>query len=361
MSEVPSSEQSLSELTRDPIDEGRLHRNWHAVQGRRASRSRRGVTLAVGAALAVAAAGTLFLAVRTDLGPLHRADGGALEFAAGVTELSDGSRVSLDEGGSLEVLESSSHRLVLRLATGRARFEVTPGGPRRWIVEAGARVEVVGTIFTLAREGEAVEVAVERGAVLVFHPEFVDGVRRLGADQRVRIGSSSPLAAAPAEEPAALETATPTAPPPSAPALGEPSSPAVRSTPRRRSVTPSLTAEQLMERADLARAHGEPAVAVRWLERLVEDHPEDARASVAAMTLGRLELRRLARPSRAVAAFDRAISLGLPASIAEDTRAMRVEALMRAGRAEDARGAAAEYHRRYPSGRWTEEVERWAP
>ena len=81
---------------------------------------------------------------------------------------------------------------------------------------------------------------------------------------------------------------------------------------------------------------------------------------MAAVTLGRLELQ-LQRPGRAVGAFDRALARGLPPSLAEGVRARRVEALARAGRAQEAREAAREYQRRYPGGRWTDEVERWSP
>lgn len=116
-----------------------------------------------------------------------------------------------------------------------------------------------------------------------------------------------------------------------------------------------------MERADIARAQGEHRVAAEWLERILQAHPESAEAAMAAVTLGRLELRRLARPSRAARAFDRALSRGLPPTLAENVRALRVEALMRAGRPDEAARAAADYHRRYPSGRWTVEVERWTP
>jgi hypothetical protein len=115
-----------------------------------------------------------------------------------------------------------------------------------------------------------------------------------------------------------------------------------------------------MERADEARERADSVAAARALERLLRLHPEDERAPLAAVTLGRLRLRQLGQPGEAARAFDRALGFGVADPVREDVYALRVEALSRAGRGEDADRAARDYRERYPHGRWSSEVRRWA-
>jgi hypothetical protein len=75
---------------------------------------------------------------------------------------------------TVELLARDEVGATLRLHTGQAVFEVDPQGfARRIVVEAGAyTVTVTGTRFLVARQGERVEVAVERGSVRVDGPEL---------------------------------------------------------------------------------------------------------------------------------------------------------------------------------------------
>lgn len=368
------SGRPLSELTEDPVTEEKLQKNWRAIQRRRAPEARPDGArrwAMVGGAVAMAAAVALFLTFSGDPapGPLALADGGAFDHVGeGVTRLADGSRITLFDDARMEVLESSGQRVLLRLAEGRARFEVTPGGPRRWIIEAGARVEVVGTVFSVDRADGRVEVAVERGVVLVRAEELPDGVRRLTAGQQVRVRDARAertIAQAEVDPTPAPEAELVPAEPEAAseePAADEAAEPATVVEAEGPAHTPRAPSPaRLMARADAARADGDHDLAARWLRQLLERHPRDGRAPMAAVTLGRLELRQLSRPGRAADTFERALRMRLPASLEEDVRALRVEALTRAGRGAAAREAASEYHRRYPNGRWTSEVQRWAP
>ncbi|MEC7520893.1 MAG: FecR family protein [Myxococcota bacterium] len=398
---------TLRALTEDAVDEARLNDNWRAIAARRRTSPPRRAGWKVAGALAAAAAVALFVLGREDAPEaLTLVDGGAFDRVEGpVVDLSDGSRLQLGADADLEVLESSGQRVALRLAHGVARFEVTPGGPRRWVIEAGARVEVVGTVFTVRRDGDRVDVEVERGVVLVRHEDLDDGVTRLTAGESVRVGDTEPLALAgeaadapregtmvdepaadeaaadeaaadeaaadeaaaneaaadeaAADEAAADEAAADEATPVHAEQALVEAEPAPPRPSTRRPRGPS--ADALWERADAARAGGDPSDAAAALRRLLAEHPRDARSAMAAVTLGRLALRRLDQPAEAAEALARALALGLPGALAEDARAMRVEALTRAGRATEARAAAAEYHDRHPDGRWAEQVTHWAP
>jgi transmembrane sensor len=111
----------------------------------------------------------------------------------------------------------------------------------------------------------------------------------------------------------------------------------------------------------VARRSGHPDVAVGPLQEIVTRHARDPRASVASFTLGRVWLDALGNPGQAVLAFQRALALKLPMTLAEDAEARLVEALARSGRAEEARAAADRYRSHHPSGARRADVDRWSP
>lgn len=113
----------------------------------------------------------------------------------------------------------------------------------------------------------------------------------------------------------------------------------------------SLSVHDLFLLADVARFSGRPALAVAPLERLLSrfgDHPD---ASLAAFTLGKLQLDVLGEPAKAALAFERAISLEARGTLREEAYARLVEARSRAGDASGAEAAATEYRRLFPNGR----------
>jgi transmembrane sensor len=120
----------------------------------------------------------------------------------------------------------------------------------------------------------------------------------------------------------------------------------------------AASADDLLAVADVARLSGHPAEAVDPLERLVAVYPSSSRASLAAVTLGRIELG-LGRAARAGTAFERALALGVPAGLEEDVRARLVEAYVKIGNREAAQGAARDYERRFPGGRRTADIAHW--
>ncbi|WOI45126.1 FecR domain-containing protein [Acidovorax sp. BLS4] len=85
-----------------------------------------------------------------------------------------GSRLDLSPRSAIDVALYRQHRSV-RMAQGEIRFEVARDVDRPFVVLArGARIEVVGTVFTVRDRGGPVTVGVERGHVrvqpLTAHP-----------------------------------------------------------------------------------------------------------------------------------------------------------------------------------------------
>ena len=81
--------------------------------------------------------------------------------------LSDGSQVTLNTDTDIRVAITSKERLI-ELQQGEALFEVARDPSRPFVVRAGdRRVVVVGTIFSVLREGESFRVVVREGEVRV--------------------------------------------------------------------------------------------------------------------------------------------------------------------------------------------------
>lgn len=113
-----------------------------------------------------------------------------------------------------------------------------------------------------------------------------------------------------------------------------------------------------MARADAARREGRPREAASILSAMVEAH--DARASLAAFTLGKLHAEDLGDARNAAAWFERAFALGLPAGLDEQALARAVESHARAGSKSQAARVATQYEARFPRGRHLENVRGWA-
>lgn len=424
MSRVPVP---VSKQLRSGVDDAALDRVWRGVQRRRAALSRRRPVQWLTAVGAVAAAVALVVLAWRGWGDRARLEGaGPLRFAdqrevATMTsgaapatyEFSDGSRVDLGPGARLDLLDDGATSFSTLLASGKATFDVHPGGPRRWSVECGVlSVEVVGTRFTVERVGGGARVVVEHGVVLVRGERVRDRVQRLTAGESVEIlapeselspttppietapvppvnvaTASAPPAAAPpgvappgAARPGASGSSVASTSASAAPAPAASASAPIGETPEWRklaerqdnsgayavlgpagiaSSAQNASVDDLLALADVARLSGHPADAVAPLTRVMNEHAGDPRAPLAAFTLGRLSLDALGRPAQAAAAFQRAIQLGLPGSLREDAYARLVEARSRAGDEPGARAAALEYEQHFPDGKRLREVRRW--
>jgi hypothetical protein len=181
---------------------------------------RRALVLAVAG---VAAAGALFAGrvvernLGRDAGREVRRGEGLLAHAAQISTTTSGSRIAIT-GATLEVAPQSAvsfgggpgGAVVVVLDRGTVTCEVAPRSNRApFIVEAGAtRVTVIGTRFSVHREGEHATVSVEHGLVEVADTSFTELVH---AGERYRPGEPITREPLPSE---ASTNATASAPPP---------------------------------------------------------------------------------------------------------------------------------------------------
>lgn len=345
-----------------PFDEGQIQRIWAGVRRRRGGSwfAQRVAASRWAFGFAGALLALLLLAIDLRLqarhpntagnvanGPLLTQSGDTLTVLGGKpasnSALSDGSAIELAAGARLEVLENTAKTFVSVLRSGRARFAVQPGGPRRWTIESGlATVEVVGTRFSVTRSDGAVEVSVEHGVVLVRSELIQDHVQRLTAGQRILIHRALP-------EPIATV--------PSTPPLATPASPAADVSVAHTVVR--VTLQALLDQADERRQRGDVRGAEAALRAALAEHASEPQAALAAFTLGKLLLDTAGRPSDAAHAFARCLALTPPSALAEDALYRLAEARARAGQLDAARRTAEEYRSRYPNGQHLRQVEQW--
>lgn len=114
-------------------------------------------------------------------------------------------------------------------------------------------------------------------------------------------------------------------------------------------------AEELMTLADVARAAGQQGRAIQTLRRVVQLHPEDPNAPVAAMMLGNL-LHRAGDVVGAAEAYALNRSLSPQGDFAEDALAREFEVALEAAHLERARALAMQYEREFPQGRRLGEI-----
>ena len=378
-------------LLRDPVDPVRTQAVWRRLRERRESHARPIAAWALATSLAALALWSVAQREHSDARAgsepeppviaLSLSDGAAIPAEVITTDtpralqLSDASSIQLAERSELRTLSSSATAFATELTRGSASFEVTPGGPRRWSVRVGSvEVRVIGTGFRVERVDAEVVVSVAHGVVSVSGATVAGGEQRLRAGQMLRVLAElpKPPAPAPAAPPASAMTTADDAPslapvraplasveapstvPAAQPAVVQPA--ALTQPPP--AATPTPTVDELLAAADRDRAFGQAARAARELEQVLERYPEDPRAPLAALTLGRLYVQ-LARPAEGVLAIEQARQLGLPEALAEQAAAYLVLAHARAGHREDAHAAAARYHAAFPAGRWSDSVRQW--
>jgi transmembrane sensor len=354
----------LGRLLSDRFEERRVLGMWRGVDARLA----RGASPAVRLSwIAMAAAALLlvgWLALTAHAPGLTLATGSmpaVLDgFGAGSRhDLADGSRIELGAGSRLEVLRNDGHVFISALRRGTTTFEVKPGGPRQWVVEAGlATVMVVGTRFRVTRTLDAVDVQVERGTVVVRADALPGGERKLVAGQRVTVAATG-------AKQSALAPTLPL-PPPAASAIPVVSVDALALAdpePARAAPVASASArvadpiDVLLAEADAARAADDHGTAVERLEAVLRQaDARDPRRGMAALTLARLTQKR--DPARAAEALSQSME-AMPGGLAQDALARQIEAEGRAGNRARAKALARDYLRRFPEGHHARDVQRW--
>ncbi len=207
MSEMRPDVPPLSDLSRQRIRQAvfeRLDREPAplAAAAPPARRNRRVVLLAV----AAAAAGLLAVLAVRGLGGERRQvaapqpSPSRLETGATPSQVTVGdARITAGPHAALTVNEAGAGGVQVFIERGSIEFAVAPRGDRPpfVVLAADVRVEVVGTLFTVARDGDDVSVAVAKGVVRV--------IRAGAAVAHVAAGQSWPPTAdeppAPASEP----------------------------------------------------------------------------------------------------------------------------------------------------------------
>lgn len=361
------------------VDPATLDAGWTGImRRRRRARNVRRTLLAIPVVLALALS-VSFVVGRwrgkddaPALQAIALAGGGALPRAwsaeaPSTVELDDGSRLELAAGARLGPRDGRSEgdRVDLVLEGGAVTFDVKPGGLRPWTIEAGeTRVRVLGTRFTVARDGEHVHVAVERGKVRVESAHLPAGARDLVAGEELDVAppqtSGVPDAGAAGVVTAARDLSDAPAPPVAGTVTrrSEPTSHTTSPAPPSAGTADSGAQASGMELADAARRAGRSRDAVAILSGVVDRREPDA--ALAAFTVGKIHSEELGDVATAAAWFERAIELGLGPALEEDAYARVVECHARAGHAGEASGAAARYRARFPAGRHLARVRRWA-
>lgn len=265
-----------------------------------------------------------------------------------VVSFTDGSSIRVASGGRVSGLGSNAQKMLVLLERGSAHFEITPGGPRQWIVEAGAlSVEVLGTQFSVERKGERGKVIVTRGSVLVRSKDLDNGVQRLQAGQSLEVNPQP-------QNSVSLE------PHPDTVAAGDPSDGTAALTLQELDETNAASsgrapaestrpsALDLIEGADLARLEGKTSGAIEALEKLIRLYPDDPRAASSRFQLVRLYLLEghVQEAEKALAKLARGSG-----PLSEEAYLRWVEIKRSAGATAEARSLAKEYLRRYPEGR----------
>jgi transmembrane sensor len=289
--------------------------------------------------------------------------------ARSAVRLKDGSVVTpADDTTDVVVQNVAADQVDLGLATGTVHMDIVGRDDRVFHIDAGdVRVEANRGVFTVARRGERVHVAVERGPVRVL---WSAGEARLDDG-----GTGDFPRPARSPSPQGIATSTAAATPrarmtsaPATPAAAPSFVPAVGATWRVRAQegdydsafralqaagTAAVRDEagDLLLEADVARLSHHPADALAPLERTIEEYAADPRAPLAAFTLGRVLLDELGRPREAARAFAKARELGAGGPLEEDALAREVEAMSRAGDTAGARSRAELYVNGYPDGR----------
>jgi tetratricopeptide (TPR) repeat protein len=257
-------------------------------------------------------------------------------------KLDDGSEVALAAHTRVKVTENRPSNVALGLEHGRVDCDITPRPGRQFAVFAGGvEVRVTGTRFSVElTTPRRVEVEVTRGSVEVSWPGAT-APRRLATGERWSVDLDQPVAEGAA--PKASEAPEP----PSTPSSVDAPRPSPAPTPREPAVA---GARELFDLGNAARRAGDGAGAARAYELLLEHHPRDARAGLAAFELGRLRMDRLGDIHGAIQALQRAVALAPGAGFREDAMARLVDAYASAGAMERCRSARSAYLESYPTG-----------
>ena len=245
----------------------------------------------------------------------------------------------------------SGTAVTLAQGIGQATYRVDPQAKRKLrVVAGGVTISVKGTQFLVERDAAQVRVRVYGGVVEVQHEGQLQTLR---ADEQVVVGLAPATAAGEvrgvaesADEPAEqtgveTEPVRPVAPSPRARSQ-EADEPSTR--------LPRLSAlQELVRRADAARAGGQKSESVKLLRQLLREYPADGRVASWHFTLGRA-YRATGQTTSAARAFGACRRAAPSGVLAHDALAEEARAWSAAGQTLTAAALAEQYLGRYPKG-----------
>jgi len=307
--------------------------------------------------------------------------GATLETGANEQEtltLGDGTRVVLDESTRVRLATISPAQVRIELERGGLEADVIHVDGRSFVVTIGAvDVAVIGTRFEVQAEGE--------GAARLVHVSVTRGrveVRRNGDASRFLAPGESWTGPLAPPSLAPLPSAAPRTDDAGAARPAAPVAPRFRLSREFRAAVASgryadayaelgpdglaraakwAAPTDLFEVAQVARWTGHTREAASAFEALAARYPDDGRAGVSALELGRLRMNDLADPAGAVSAFHQAMLLAPNDAFREDASARRVQALETSGDLAACATARDEYLAAYPNGTHAVTVARRCP
>jgi hypothetical protein len=233
---------------------------------------------------------------------------------------------------SVEVRHGEGGAITLVLARGAVDCDVEPrhGRPPFRVLAGDASIEVVGTRFTVTRT-PSLRVDVARGKVKVTTP---------ASTNLVEAGESWP----------AITAAVAPTPAPEPDPVAEPVAPAA---PKVAKAKPKDTSQESYKDA-LRLENTDPKKAAQLYRAIATD--SKSMAALALVSLAQVELQQLHDPAAALAAAEEHGKRFPSAATAEDAAWLRYQALRALGKRDEARGAAADYLRQFPSGAYAERL-----
>jgi len=356
--------------------------------GRRKSRPRWGLAVAIAASLAVALGG--FSAYRKSVEPeVLRASWNGREVLANAElsvptattkplEFSDGSRVVFDASSRAKLSELGAKRAALRLDRGRFVANIVHHPNMTWGIDAGPyTVEVIGTKFSVDWHGDPSSLAVEvtEGVVRVTGGDLGPSGTTLRAGQKLERKAEPTAAVEPKTETPELEQSAPgpstrtaeraTQPPPGPP---DPSLASLASAGRYREalelaekqgferVIAELGENDLLLLANSARYAGDAARARQALLKIRERFPGRPAADLAALYLARIAEQMEKRPQEAVRWLRTFLAESPTGDLAQSARASLLSILSAQGDTSGARAVATDYLRYHPEGPLAEQA-----
>ncbi|MEL7367605.1 MAG: FecR domain-containing protein [Myxococcota bacterium] len=343
-----------------PEMERRLNAGWPLIEARMAaSRRKRSRPMAAGmvaaAALAIVTT-TYFLFAPAPSAPWV---GTSLITATDTVavHLDDGTEITAKPGSELLRLHESPRSIALRMARGRATFDVKPNAERAFIVWAeDIEVRVIGTRFSVERQSDTVVIRVDRGSVDVRDEQDV---------YRLTAGDERRFVVPPTEADEDLPSETTSNETPKRRVKPRRRKVEKRDAPdppeaRRKNNTEDLqaraSARSIFLRAQTLRAKGRIEAAVRSYQRLIRDFPDDNRVQLAALEMGRLKMDALQDYEGALPALQMAAYHGVDSPLREDAMARIVRAYDRLSRRSDCERTQNEYLAAFPAGRFVSDV-----